>query len=107
MLAVGVKVAVQVVPPSDELTELKVPLAMDKSALVKPVTASLKVIVTRDVSPAARAVSETTKLAVGRSVSIVKLPELVEPTPGVPELLTPVISTTIRLVASSTLALGV
>ena len=70
MLAVGVKVAVQVMPPSPELTALKVPLATLRSALVKPETASLKVIVTREVSPIASAVSVTTIDAVGRAVSI-------------------------------------
>jgi hypothetical protein len=49
MLAVGVKVAVQVMPPSLLLTALSVPLAMVRSALVKPVTASLKVMVTSEV----------------------------------------------------------
>ncbi|MNF87619.1 hypothetical protein D3C84_700890 [compost metagenome] len=49
MLALGVKVAVQVMPPSLLLTALKVPLAIVRSALVKPVTASLKVIVTSEV----------------------------------------------------------
>jgi hypothetical protein len=48
MLAVGVKVAVQVMPPSLLLTA-QVPLAMVRSALVKPVTASLKVMVTSEV----------------------------------------------------------
>ena len=46
MLAVGVKVAVQVMPPSLLLTAVNVPLAIVRSALVKPVTASLKVMVT-------------------------------------------------------------
>jgi hypothetical protein len=48
MLAVGVNVAVQVMPPSLLLTALRVPLAMVRSALVKPVTASLKVMVTSE-----------------------------------------------------------
>ncbi len=39
MLAVGVKVAVQVMPPSLLLTAVSVPLAMVRSALVKPLTA--------------------------------------------------------------------
>ena len=69
-LAVGVKVAVQVVPPSLLLTALNVPLATVRSALVKPVTASLKVMVTWLVSPTLSAVSATTMLAVGRSVSM-------------------------------------
>ena len=70
MLAVGVKVAVHVVPPSEELTLLNVPFAILKSALVNPVTASLKVMVTPEVSPTAKAVSATTSDAVGRAVSI-------------------------------------
>ena len=53
--AVGVKVAVQVVPPSAEDTALRVPLAMVRSALLKPLTASEKVMVTPEVSPAASA----------------------------------------------------
>ena len=44
--AAGVKVAVQVMPPSLLLTADNVPLAMVRSALVKPLTASLKVMVT-------------------------------------------------------------
>ncbi|MNO62804.1 hypothetical protein D3C76_534850 [compost metagenome] len=70
MLAVGVKVAVQVIPPSLLLTAVSVPLAMVRSALVNPLTASLKVIVTSEVSPILSAVSATTMVAVGRSVSI-------------------------------------
>ncbi len=68
-LALGVKVAVQVVPPSLELTELKVPPATVKSALVKPVTGREKVMVTRLVSPAFRALSLSAMVAVGRAVS--------------------------------------
>ncbi|MNH28292.1 hypothetical protein D3C85_719420 [compost metagenome] len=68
MLAVGVKVAVQVMPPSLLLTLLNVPLAMVRSALLKPVTASLNVMVTRVVSPALSAVSAITMLAVGTLV---------------------------------------
>ncbi|MNC34466.1 hypothetical protein D3C75_829010 [compost metagenome] len=67
---VGVKVAVQVMPPSLLLTEVKVPLAMLRSALVKPVTASEKVMVTSEVSPALRVASARTMVAVGRTVSI-------------------------------------
>ena len=52
VLAVGVKVAVQVMPPFTEATAVSAPLAIVRSVLVKPVTASLKVIVTSDVSPA-------------------------------------------------------
>ncbi len=69
MLAVGVSVAVQVMPPSKELTVLSVPLAIDRSTLAKPVTASENVMVTSEVSPTASALSATTMLAVGRIVS--------------------------------------
>ncbi|MNL14880.1 hypothetical protein D3C87_1358410 [compost metagenome] len=71
MLAVGVNVAVQVMPPSLLLTELKVPLAMVRSALENPLTASLKVMVTSDVSPILNALSATTMVAVGSTVSMV------------------------------------
>ena len=67
--AVGVNVAVHVTPPSEELTAVNVPLAMVRSALVKPVTASEKVIVTKEVSPIRRALSATTIVAVGRTPS--------------------------------------
>ena len=70
MLAVGVKVAVQVMPPSLLLTAVNVPLAMVRSALVKPLTASLKVNVTSEVSPMLSAVSATTMVTVGRTVSM-------------------------------------
>ena len=66
----GVKVAFQVMAPSAELTALNVPLATVRSALLKPVTASEKVIVTRLVSPILNAVSVTTIVAVGLCVSI-------------------------------------
>ncbi|MNZ14288.1 hypothetical protein D3C78_312060 [compost metagenome] len=79
MLAVGVRVAVQVMPPSALLKPLNTPLATVKSAVVSPVTASLKVMVTSEVSPAARAVSATTMLAVGSTAST-RTP-LVLPTP--------------------------
>ncbi|MNZ58204.1 hypothetical protein D3C78_762090 [compost metagenome] len=68
MLALGVKVAVQVMPPSLLLTALSVPLAMVRSALVKPLTASLNVMVTNEVSPIFNAASVTTMVAVGRAV---------------------------------------
>ena len=51
---VGVNVAVQVTPPSLLLTAVNVPLAIVRSALVKPVTASQKVMVTSEVSPSAQ-----------------------------------------------------
>ena len=65
----GVSVAVHVVPPSDDVTELSVPLSIVRSAFVKPVTASLNVIVTSEVSPIFSDVSATTIVAVGRTVS--------------------------------------
>ncbi|MNF87618.1 hypothetical protein D3C84_700880 [compost metagenome] len=71
MALVGVKVAVQVMPPSLLLTAVKVPLAMVRSALLKPVTASENVMVTSEVSPILSAVSATTMVAVGATVSIV------------------------------------
>src|SRR3546814_2158588 len=48
-LAVGVSVAVQVTPPSLLARPLNAPLASAKSAVVRPLTASLKVIVTSEV----------------------------------------------------------
>ena len=48
----GVKVAVQVMPASALLRLLRLPWLAVRSARVKPVTASLKVMVTSDVSPA-------------------------------------------------------
>ena len=62
----GVKVAVQVMPPSLDETLLRVPLATLRSELSKPVTASLNVMVTSDVSPGRRLVSLMTMVAVGR-----------------------------------------
>ena len=50
-VAGGVRVLVQVMPPSLELRLDKLPLATVKSPVVKPVTASLKVSVTVAVSP--------------------------------------------------------
>ena len=70
IFAEGVNVAVHVMPPSAELTEDNVPLAIERSALVKPVTASENVIVTSDVSPAFKAVSATMIVAVGPAVSM-------------------------------------
>ncbi|MDT4838233.1 hypothetical protein FQZ97_719850 [compost metagenome] len=67
--AVGVRVAVQVMPPSLELRLLRVPLATVKSAISRPLTASSKVMVTVLVSPAARAVSVSVMVAVGRTPS--------------------------------------
>ncbi len=70
MALFGVSVAVQVIPPSLLDTALKVPLATVRSALVKPLTASLNVMVTCDVSPMLRLLSATTMVAVGRWVSM-------------------------------------
>src|SRR5204863_9422256 len=65
---VGVKVAVQVTPPLEDDTAVSVPLAIVRSALVKPVTASLKVTVNRLVSPIFKAVSlKVMLLTVGHS----------------------------------------
>ena len=69
-LTVGVNVAVQVLPPSLEDTPLSAPFATVRSSLVKPVTASLKVMLTSEFSPKASAASATTMAAVGRWVSI-------------------------------------
>ncbi len=69
-LALGVRVAVQVMPPSLLLSPLRLPLATLKSAVVSPLTASLKVMVTVVVCPAFSAVSATTRVAVGRWVSM-------------------------------------
>ncbi|MNE31064.1 hypothetical protein D3C80_1246110 [compost metagenome] len=46
MLPFGVRVAVQVTPPSELLNPLTTPLATFISRVVKPLTASLKVMVT-------------------------------------------------------------
>ena len=83
---VGVNVAVQVMPPSLELTGLNEPLVTVRSVLSKPVTASLKVMVTSEVSPAFRSSSATTMLAVGATpsttMSLLPLSEVPEPAPG-------------------------
>ncbi|MNR24413.1 hypothetical protein D3C85_1414900 [compost metagenome] len=70
MPAVGVRVAVQVMPPSPLERPLRAPSATVKSPMARPLTASLKVIVTVLASFTARAVSATTMLAVGRNVSM-------------------------------------
>ena len=57
-------------PPSLLLTVVSVPLAIVRSALVKPLTASVKVMVTSEVSPIFSALSATTMVAVGRTVSM-------------------------------------
>ena len=72
VLALGVSVAVQVIPPSLLLRLDSVPLGAFRSAVVKPVTASVKVNVTVAVSPMRRAVSliVMAEAKVGRTVSI-------------------------------------
>ncbi|MNH15931.1 hypothetical protein D3C79_755570 [compost metagenome] len=70
MPTVGVSVAVQVKPPSPLASPLRVPLATVRSARLRPTTASLKVMVTSDVSPAASWLSATAMVAVGRWVSM-------------------------------------
>ena len=57
VVALGVRVAVQVMPPLAVLRLLSAPLGVARSARVKPVTASMKVKVTVAVSPIFRAVS--------------------------------------------------
>ncbi len=70
MLALGVKVAVQVRPPSLVLSPLRLPLATLKSAMSRPLTCSLKVTVTVAVSPIRRLVSLRVMLvAAGRTPS--------------------------------------
>ncbi|MCY1304172.1 hypothetical protein D9M70_539180 [compost metagenome] len=70
MPAVGVRVAVQVRPPSVDTRLLSTPFSTLKSVRSSPFTASLKVMVTVLLSPTARAVSATTMVAVGRWVSM-------------------------------------
>ena len=95
-------------PPSAEITAVKVPFGTIRSALVKPVTASEKVMVTVAVSPAFKAESFSTIVAVGRWVSITKLAEPVVPSPVLPaKSVYPVLLRSIVLVADSTLASGV
>ena len=71
MLAAGVSVAVQVMPPSPEPRLLSEALGALRSAVVKPVTASVKAKVTVAVSPIFSAVSLIVMLLakVGRTVS--------------------------------------
>ncbi|MNW56999.1 hypothetical protein D3C74_347660 [compost metagenome] len=66
--ACGVNVAVHVTPPSVERTVVSVPLAIVRSVLSKPDTASENVIVTKDVLPRVSVPSATTIVAVGREV---------------------------------------
>ena len=72
VLALGVSVAVQVIPPSLLLRLESEALGALRSAVVKPVTASVKVNVTVAVSPMRSAVSliVMAEAKVGRTVSI-------------------------------------
>ena len=72
VVALGVSVAVQVMPPSPVVRLDSAALGAVKSAVVKPVTASEKTQVTVAVSLMRRAVSSRVMLAasVGRTVSI-------------------------------------
>ena len=107
-LLLGVKVAVQVMPPSMVVTPLRVPLVMVRSALLKPVTASLKVMVTRDVPPIFNAGFATTTVAVGSTVSMVKLADWVVPEPALPaRSLTPALARVMALVALLVFVAGV
>ena len=56
-------------PPSVEVIAPSVPLTTVRSLASKPVTASLKVTVTVDVSPILSALSERVMVAVGALVS--------------------------------------
>ena len=66
----GVKVAVQVMPPSVLTGVPSVPFSTTKSPAVRPVTASLKVMVAVAVSLAASTVSLSVMVAVGGVVSV-------------------------------------
>ena len=71
MVAVGVRVAVQVMPPSVVVKFERAALGASRSAVVKPVTASEKTRVTVAVSPIMRAESDRVKeLTAGAVVSI-------------------------------------
>ena len=70
MVAEGVRVAVQVMPPSELDRFERAALGAVRSAVVKPVTASEKTRVTVAVSPIMRAESESVKeLTTGAMVS--------------------------------------
>ena len=84
MLPLGVRVAVQVMPPSPLVRLLSAPFSTLKFAVVSPLTASLNVMVTVLVSPAASAASATVMLAVGRRVSMAKLLEFTGAAPVLP-----------------------
>src|SRR5947199_70070 len=102
IFAVGVRVAVQVTPPSVEATPVRVPLATDRSLLSKPLTASEKVIVTSEVSPACSALSATTIVADDHTAELPSLWHPVCPRPVLPAAsATPVVASAIGLVVPS------
>ncbi len=108
VLALGVKVAVQVMPPSRLLTALSVPLAMLRSALLNPTTASEKVMVTSEVSPIFSESLAITTVAVGRTPSMATLFDVVLPLPALPAASwTPVLSRVMWLLALTIAAVGV
>ena len=78
----GVKVAVQVAPPSDELKVLSVALLSVSQALLKLLTRSEKVIITTVVSPAASEESLRAMVAVGAVRSTSKVRCVLEETPS-------------------------
>ncbi|VVN67142.1 hypothetical protein PS687_05293 [Pseudomonas fluorescens] len=65
MLLAAVNVPVQVMPPSPLVKVPTVPFCTVRSAAVRPVTASEKVMVTVEVPPEFRLVLATTTVAVG------------------------------------------
>ena len=71
-LSVGVNVPIQVTPLSELLTAVSVPFAKVMSELSNAVTASEKVMVSVEVSPTFKALSDMTTLEItGSVVSIV------------------------------------
>ena len=70
VLALGVKVALQFVPPSVETGSVSVPLGTFRSVALKSVTASLKVKLTCRVWLPATLLSAMVMVAVGRTVSM-------------------------------------
>ena len=81
MPSLGVKVALQLMPPSLLVSVDSVPPPSETFALDRPVTASAKLSVSVAVSPAFRSVSLMARVGVGARVSIVKLPEVLLPMP--------------------------
>ncbi len=83
----GVRIPLQVTPPSLELNPLMTPLGTVRSAVVKPVTAVLNMKVTPEVSPAFRLLSvKTTESRSGAVFRLTTEPTLVAMLP----LLSPV-----------------